>query len=87
MLHCNDPLRTACSSSWTPFIMLAAQTSRPCPVCIRTPQAYADYNDLMDMTEDMVSSMVKEIKGTYKIQYHANGPDQDPVEIDFTPPW
>ena len=50
-------------------------------------QAYADYNDLMDLTEDMVSGMVKSIKGTYKIQYHADGPDQPTVEIDFTPPW
>eukprot|EP00884_Botryococcus_braunii_P000587 jgi/Botrbrau1/10529/Bobra.7_1s0010.1 len=49
--------------------------------------AYADYNDLMDMTEDLVSSMVRDLKGSYKIQYHANGPDQDPIEIDFTPPW
>jgi hypothetical protein len=50
-------------------------------------QAYADYNDLMDMTEHMISEMVKEIKGSYKISYHANGPDAEPVEIDFTPPW
>lgn len=50
-------------------------------------QAYADYNDLMDLTEDMVSGMVKSIKGTYKIQYHADGPDKPTVEIDFTPPW
>ena len=52
-----------------------------------TLQAYADYNDLMDLTEDMVSGMVKAIKGTYKIQYHADGPDKPTVEIDFTPPW
>jgi hypothetical protein len=39
------------------------------------------------MTEEMVSKMVLEIKGSYKIQYHANGHDKDPVEIDFTPPW
>lgn len=50
-------------------------------------QAYADYNDLMDMTEELVSGMVRDLKGSYKIQYHANGPDQAPVEIDFTPPW
>tara|TARA_B110000305_G_scaffold215396_1_gene252916 strand:- start:44 stop:463 length:420 start_codon:yes stop_codon:yes gene_type:complete len=31
--------------------------------------AYADYNDLMDMTEEMVSGMVKEITGDYKIKY------------------
>uniref|UniRef100_A0A061QWX4 Lysine--tRNA ligase n=1 Tax=Tetraselmis sp. GSL018 TaxID=582737 RepID=A0A061QWX4_9CHLO len=49
--------------------------------------AYADYNDLMSMTEDMVSSMVKEVMGSYKISYHADGPDHPPTEIDFTPPW
>jgi len=49
--------------------------------------AYADYHDLMDMTEEMVSGMVHAIKGTYKIQYHADGHDKPPVEIDFTPPW
>ena len=41
----------------------------------------------MDLTEDMVSGMVKSIKGSYKIQYHADGPDKPTVEIDFTPPW
>ena len=49
--------------------------------------AYADYNDLMDMTEELFSAMVLNIKGSYKIQYHADGPDAPPVEIDFTPPW
>ncbi|KAG1669015.1 hypothetical protein FOA52_000608 [Chlamydomonas sp. UWO 241] len=50
-------------------------------------QAYADYFDLLDMTETLVCAMVLELKGSYKIQYHANGQDNDPIEIDFTPPW
>ena len=49
--------------------------------------AYADYNDLMKMTEDMISGMVKEITGGYKIKYHHEGLEKDPIEIDFTPPW
>eukprot|EP01116_Phalansterium_solitarium_P010911 TRINITY_DN2648_c0_g1_i1.p1 TRINITY_DN2648_c0_g1~~TRINITY_DN2648_c0_g1_i1.p1 ORF type:complete len:578 (+),score=289.48 TRINITY_DN2648_c0_g1_i1:103-1836(+) len=49
--------------------------------------AYADYNDIMSLTEKMLSGMVKEITGDYKISYHANGHDQPPVEIDFTPPF
>ncbi|KAG2305839.1 hypothetical protein Bca52824_025587 [Brassica carinata] len=49
--------------------------------------AFADYNDLMKMTEDMLSGMVKELTGGYKIKYHANGYDQEPIEIDFTPPF
>ena len=50
-------------------------------------QAYADYNDLMTMTEQMVSELVLKVKGSYKVQYHVNGFDQEPVEIDFTPPF
>jgi lysyl-tRNA synthetase class II len=34
-------------------------------------QAYADYYDVMDLTEDLVSGLVKSIKGSYKIMYHA----------------
>jgi len=49
--------------------------------------AYADYHDLMDITEELISSMVLNIKGSYKIQYHPDGPDGEAVEIDFTPPW
>jgi lysyl-tRNA synthetase class 2 len=49
--------------------------------------AYTDYNDMMDFTEQMLSSMVLSLKGSYKIQYHGNGHDQPPIEIDFTPPW
>ncbi|CAK7337552.1 unnamed protein product [Dovyalis caffra] len=49
--------------------------------------AYADYNDLMELTEKMLSGMVKELTGGYKIKYHANGLDKEPIEIDFTPPF
>ena len=48
-------------------------------------QAYADYHDLMDLTEDMLSGMVMQICGSYKIPYK-NG-DQTTVELDFSPPW
>lgn len=49
--------------------------------------SYADYNDLMELTEAMISGMVKELTGGYKISYHANGVDNPPIEIDFTPPF
>lgn len=51
--------------------------------------AYADYNDLMKLTEDMLSQMVYSIHGSHKIKYHPNGPeDKDNIiEIDFTPPF
>eukprot|EP00584_Thalassiosira_punctigera_P016609 CAMPEP_0172552932 /NCGR_PEP_ID=MMETSP1067-20121228/47274_1 /TAXON_ID=265564 ORGANISM="Thalassiosira punctigera, Strain Tpunct2005C2" /NCGR_SAMPLE_ID=MMETSP1067 /ASSEMBLY_ACC=CAM_ASM_000444 /LENGTH=605 /DNA_ID=CAMNT_0013341007 /DNA_START=71 /DNA_END=1888 /DNA_ORIENTATION=- len=49
-------------------------------------EAYADYNDLMDMTEEMLSGMVKEITGSYKIKYQPK-PNTEEVEIDFTPPF
>ena len=52
--------------------------------------AYADYKDLMDLTETMISGMVKHITGGYKITYYPNRTDSEkgePMEVDFTPPF
>jgi lysyl-tRNA synthetase class 2 len=48
--------------------------------------AYADYNDLMDMCEELVSGLVKRVCGGYKIKYTPK-PGMAEVEIDFTPPF
>ena len=42
-------------------------------------QAYADYKDVMDMLENMVSSVIKEISGDFKFNYGDN-------VVDFTLP-
>jgi len=47
--------------------------------------AYADYSDLMNMAEELISGMVMAIHGTYKIKYQPLNKDE--VELDFTPPW
>ncbi|KAH8287218.1 hypothetical protein KR054_004601 [Drosophila jambulina] len=49
--------------------------------------AYADYADVMDITEQLVSGMVKAIRGSYKITYHPEGPEGPEQELDFTPPF
>lgn len=49
--------------------------------------AYADYHDVIELTEKLLSEMVKSIHGTYKITYHPDGPGTEEVEIDFTPPF
>lgn len=54
--------------------------------------AYADYNDLMKLSEDMLSSLVKYVTGSYKVKYHPRPPNEDGsegevYEIDFTPPF
>ncbi|HQP10553.1 MAG TPA: lysine--tRNA ligase [Candidatus Omnitrophota bacterium] len=43
-------------------------------------QAYGDYQDMMKMTEDLISGLAQEITGSYKVAYQGK-------EIDFTPPW
>lgn len=43
-------------------------------------EAYSDYNDMMDLTEDLVSTVAQEVLGTMKITYQE-------TEIDLTPPW
>jgi lysyl-tRNA synthetase class 2 len=42
--------------------------------------AYADYHDLMKMTEELVCEMVKDITGGLVVEYQGQ-------KIDFTPPW
>eukprot|EP00922_Rhytidocystis_sp_ex-Travisia-forbesii_P049725 GHVS01073988.1.p1 GENE.GHVS01073988.1~~GHVS01073988.1.p1 ORF type:complete len:648 (-),score=66.41 GHVS01073988.1:446-2221(-) len=49
--------------------------------------AFRDYNDLMKETEDMVSGLVKSLKGSYNLSYHPHGPDGEEVTVDFTPPF
>ncbi|KAK5915337.1 hypothetical protein CesoFtcFv8_000935 [Champsocephalus esox] len=49
--------------------------------------AYADYHDLMEITEKLLSGMVKHITGGYKVTYHPDGPEGKAFEIDFTPPF
>jgi lysyl-tRNA synthetase class 2 len=43
-------------------------------------QAYATYNDLIKLTEEMISSICQKINGTMKITYQG-------TEVDLTPPW
>lgn len=49
--------------------------------------AYADYNDVMAMTEDLLSGMVKELTGSYKLTYHPKGIAHPAVEINFEKPF
>eukprot|EP00298_Acanthocystis_sp_HF-20_P006314 c16212_g1_i1.p1 GENE.c16212_g1_i1~~c16212_g1_i1.p1 ORF type:complete len:557 (-),score=217.76 c16212_g1_i1:59-1729(-) len=49
--------------------------------------AYADYYDLMAITEEMISGMVLAINGSYNVVYHPDGQDKPAVTIDFTPPF
>ncbi len=43
-------------------------------------QAYADYNDMMDITEKLVSEVAKKVFGTAKFKYGEH-------EIDLSTPW
>ncbi|MEG1870543.1 MAG: lysine--tRNA ligase [Peptostreptococcaceae bacterium] len=43
-------------------------------------EAYADYNDMMRITEDLVAYVCEKVLGTTKVNYQG-------TDIDFTPPW
>ena len=43
-------------------------------------EAYADYNDMMEITENLVAYVAKDVLGTTKVEYQGK-------TIDFTPPW
>jgi lysyl-tRNA synthetase class 2 len=43
-------------------------------------QAYADYHDMMTLTENMIAYIAQEVLGTTKVSYQG-------TKIDLTPPW
>jgi len=43
-------------------------------------EAYADYKDMMDLFEDLLSGAAEKICGSYNVEWHGN-------EIDLTPGW
>ena len=43
-------------------------------------QAYADFNDMMDLFEDLLSSAAQRLLGTYQVQWHGE-------DVDLTPGW
>src|SRR6266581_2784478 len=43
-------------------------------------QAYADYNDIMKLVEEMICYIAQEVKGSSRITYQG-------IEIDLMPPW
>ena len=47
---------------------------------IEVYQAYADYNDMMALTENLISDVAQEVLGTKKVTYQEES-------IDLTPPW
>ncbi len=48
--------------------------------CIELYEAYADYKDMMEMTENIVAYAAQTALGTTTVNYQG-------TEIDFTPPW
>ena len=43
-------------------------------------EAYADYNDMMELTENLVASLCQELYGTMELQFQGK-------TFDLTPPW
>jgi lysyl-tRNA synthetase class 2 len=43
-------------------------------------QAYADYNDMMKLVEEMIAYIAQEVKGSPRIAYQG-------IELDLSPPW
>jgi lysyl-tRNA synthetase class 2 len=60
-------------------------THNPEFTSIELYEAYADYNDMMEFTEEILNKIVMEIKGTLK--FNVKGEDSQDKEISFERPW
>lgn len=50
--------------------------------------AYADYEDLINLTEKMLSELVLRVNGSYIVKFNPDGPGTDKtIEINFKPPF
>jgi lysyl-tRNA synthetase class 2 len=47
--------------------------------------AYADYNDVLNTTEDLLSGLVKEICGSYETKFHTQHGEE--YVVDWRKPW
>ncbi|MBW4524133.1 MAG: lysine--tRNA ligase [Phormidium tanganyikae FI6-MK23] len=47
---------------------------------IEVYQAYADYHDMMNLTESIITTVAQKVLGTLKLTYQGE-------EVDLTPPW
>ena len=56
------------------------QTHNPEYTAIELYAAYADYKDMMDITENMVSTIAQNVLGTQILEF-------DGLKLDVTPPW
>ncbi|EHR33901.1 lysine-tRNA ligase [Helcococcus kunzii ATCC 51366] len=55
-------------------------THNPEYTAIELYEAYADYNDMMELTENLVLSVNQKVNGSNTVDYQG-------IEIDFTTPW
>ncbi len=53
-------------------------------VQIEIYQAFADWNDMMKLVEEMIAYGIKNVFGDYKVEVEHNG---NRIELDFKPPW
>ncbi len=50
-------------------------------------QSYADYTDMMELTENLYAHIFTKVRGTTKITYQDPESQAGMVEINLTPPW
>ena len=56
------------------------QNHNPEFTLLESYEAYADYNDIMSLVEEMVSTLARDVLGSVRVQYREN-------TIDLSPPW
>ena len=63
------------------------KTHNPEFTMMESYEAYADYRDVMELTEQLCAHVFLSVHGTTKVEFGSGEEDADAVELEFEPPW
>ncbi len=63
------------------------KTHNPEFTMMESYEAYADYQDIMDLTEQLFGHVFRTVLGTTKVAFGDPDAGRPPVELNFEPPW
>ncbi len=63
------------------------KTHNPEFTMMESYEAYADYRDIMELTENLYAHVFRTVRDTTKVEFGGGDDGEESIELDFEPPW